>query len=91
MRQRLVEKGAKSEERIDVIPNWVDTTGLIQPEPAGQSLVAASMSCRWFVVMHSGNIGYAQNLDALIRAGTFRERDLDRPCDRPRRLRRTAG
>ena len=27
MRQRLVEKGA-SEERIDVIPNWVDTTGL---------------------------------------------------------------
>ena len=26
--------------------------------------------------MHSGNIGYAQNLDALIRAGTFL-RDLD--------------
>src|SRR5919199_1726186 len=30
-----------------------------------------------FVVMHSGNVGYAQNLDALVRAATFL-RDLDR-------------
>jgi len=29
-----------------------------------------------FVVMHSGNVGYAQNLDALVTAGTFL-RDLD--------------
>ena len=29
-----------------------------------------------FVVMHSGNVGHAQNLDALVRAATFL-RDLD--------------
>ena len=29
-----------------------------------------------FVVMHSGNIGHAQNLDSLIRSATFL-RDLD--------------
>jgi len=69
MRRRLVENGAPT-ARINVIPNWVDTDRL-KPEPADNPWARANGLADGFVVMHSGNIGYAQNLDALIRAGTF--------------------
>jgi glycosyltransferase involved in cell wall biosynthesis len=74
MRQRLEEKGAPA-ERILVIPNWIDTTRL------GPLDKSSHWSRSWgvdkkFVVMHSGNVGHAQDLDSLIRAGTFL-RDLD--------------
>jgi colanic acid biosynthesis glycosyl transferase WcaI len=74
MRRRLIEKGA-SAERIEVIPNWVDTDRLT-PEPSDNAWARTNELAGKFVVMHSGNIGYAQNLDALIRAGTFM-RDID--------------
>ena len=74
MRQRLVEKGAPA-ERMLVIPNWIDTARL------GPLDKSNHWSRSWgvdekFVVMHSGNVGHAQDLDSLIRAGTFL-RDLD--------------
>ncbi|HEX5246708.1 MAG TPA: glycosyltransferase family 4 protein [Gaiellaceae bacterium] len=74
MRARLEQKGAPR-DRIVVIPNWVDT----------ESITPAAKDNGWsrehgfadsFVVMHSGNVGHAQNLDALVRATTFL-RDLD--------------
>jgi colanic acid biosynthesis glycosyl transferase WcaI len=74
MCERLIEKGAPP-TRIDVIPNWVDTK-LLAPEPADNPWARDHELVDCFVVMHSGNIGYAQNLEALIRAGTFL-RDLD--------------
>jgi colanic acid biosynthesis glycosyl transferase WcaI len=69
MRQRLEEKGAPA-ERMLVIPNWIDTTRL------GPLDKSNHWSRSWgvdekFVVMHSGNVGHAQDLDSLIRAGTF--------------------
>jgi colanic acid biosynthesis glycosyl transferase WcaI len=74
MRRRLEEKGAPA-ERMLVIPNWIDTTRL------GPIDKSNHWSRSWgvdekFVVMHSGNVGHAQDLDSLIRAGTFL-RDLD--------------
>jgi colanic acid biosynthesis glycosyl transferase WcaI len=69
MRERLIEKGA-SATRIEVIPNWVDTTRLM-PQSTDNAWANEHDLTDRFVVMHSGNIGYAQNLDALIRAGTF--------------------
>ena len=75
MRQRLIAKGA-APERVVVIPNWVDTTAL-EPRPRDNEWARQNGLEERFVVMHSGNIGHAQNLDALIRAGTFL-RDLDR-------------
>ena len=74
MRLRLEEKGA-APERMLVIPNWIDTTRL------GPLDKSNHWSRSWgvdekFVVMHSGNVGHAQDLDSLIRAGTFL-RDLD--------------
>jgi colanic acid biosynthesis glycosyl transferase WcaI len=75
MRRRLEGKGADP-GRVVVIPNWVDTE-VLSPRPRDNEWAREHGFDDRFVVMHSGNIGHAQNLDSLIRAGTFL-RDLDR-------------
>jgi colanic acid biosynthesis glycosyl transferase WcaI len=74
MKVRLEEKGARP-DRIRVIPNWVQTS-VLTPQPRDNEWTRAHDLADKFVVMHSGNVGHAQNLDALIRAATFM-RDLD--------------
>jgi glycosyltransferase involved in cell wall biosynthesis len=74
MRRRLEQKGARP-ERVSVIPNWVDTGALV-PTARRNAWSREHGLDDAFVVMHSGNVGHAQNLDALLRAATFL-RDLD--------------
>ena len=74
MRRRLEAKGA-APERLRVIPNWVDTTE-ITPQPRDNEWARSHGLDSKFVVMHSGNVGHAQDLDSLVRAATFL-RDLD--------------
>ena len=74
MRQRLEEKGAPA-DRIRVIPNWVDTERLAPRDRANDWARNIGLDKK-FVVMHSGNVGHAQDLDSLVRAATFL-RDLD--------------
>jgi colanic acid biosynthesis glycosyl transferase WcaI len=74
MRERLVEKGAPA-DRIRVIPNWANAEA-IEPTPRRNEWAVANGLADSFVVMHSGNVGHAQNLDAVIRASTYL-RDLD--------------
>jgi colanic acid biosynthesis glycosyl transferase WcaI len=74
MRERLEEKGA-APDRLRVIPNWVDTTA-ITPQPRENEWTERHGLGGKFVVMHSGNVGHAQDLDSLVRAATFL-RDLD--------------
>ena len=74
MRRRLEEKGARS-DRLEVIPNWVDTERLAPREKANDWARDTDLVDK-FVVMHSGNVGHAQDLDSLVRAATFL-RDLD--------------
>jgi glycosyltransferase involved in cell wall biosynthesis len=74
MRLRLEAKGAPT-DRIRVIPNWIDTE-TIEPQDRNNPWAASNRLTHRFVVMHSGNVGHAQNLDALIRATTFL-RDLE--------------
>ena len=74
MRDRLEKKGASS-SRLRVIPNWVEVSALT-PQPRDNQWAREKSLLREFVVMHSGNVGHAQNLDSLIRAATFM-RDLD--------------
>jgi putative colanic acid biosynthesis glycosyltransferase WcaI len=74
MKERLEDKGAPA-ERVAVIPNWVDTRDLT-PRPRRNEWSAAHGLDDAFVVMHSGNIGHAQDLDTLVRAATFL-RDLE--------------
>jgi glycosyltransferase involved in cell wall biosynthesis len=58
-----------------VIPNWVDTSA-ITPQPRDNPWARRHGFDSKFVVMHSGNVGHAQNLDNLVRAATFL-RDVD--------------
>jgi glycosyltransferase involved in cell wall biosynthesis len=74
MRTRLETKGVRP-ERLRVIPNWTDTAALT-PQPRDNSWAGEQGLEGKFVVMHSGNVGHAQDLDSLIRAFTFL-RDLD--------------
>jgi colanic acid biosynthesis glycosyl transferase WcaI len=74
MKRRLEEKGVPS-ERIRVIPNWFDVSSIV-PAPRDNPWAREHRLVRRFVVMHSGNVGYAQDLDTLIRACTFL-RDLN--------------
>jgi colanic acid biosynthesis glycosyl transferase WcaI len=74
MRLRLEEKGAPADRTL-VIPNWIDTTRLGPVEKSNHWSQGWGIDEK-FVVMHSGNVGHAQDLDSLIRAGTFL-RDLD--------------
>jgi putative colanic acid biosynthesis glycosyltransferase WcaI len=74
MKERVEAKGV-APERIRVIPNWGDAASVV-PKPHDNEWARRHKLAKRFVVMHSGNIGHAQNLDALIRASTFL-RDLD--------------
>ena len=74
MRERLEAKGTPP-ERLRVIPNWVDTRA-ITPQPRDNPWAERRDLVGRFVVMHSGNVGHAQDLDSLVRAATFlRDRD----------------
>jgi colanic acid biosynthesis glycosyl transferase WcaI len=74
MRERLEAKGAPP-ERLRVIPNWVDTNA-ITPQPRDNPWARQHDLVGRFVVMHSGNVGHAQDLESLVRSATFlRDRD----------------
>ena len=74
MRVRLEAKGTPG-ERLRVIPNWIDTKAITPREHENEWKQAQKLGGK-FVVMHSGNVGHAQDLDVLVRATTFL-RDLD--------------
>jgi colanic acid biosynthesis glycosyl transferase WcaI len=74
MKQRLEAKGARA-DRVHVIPNWVDT-GRLRPLGKDTQWAHERGFVDRFVVMHSGNVGHAQDLDSLVRSATFL-RDLD--------------
>jgi len=75
MSRRLVAKGAPP-DRIVVIPNWVDLDE-ITPQPRDNAWAREHDLVDRFVVMHSGNIGHAQDLETLVRAAVLVQ-DLDR-------------
>ncbi len=74
MRERIAAKGVEP-KRISVIPNWGDTEVLSAMGTDNDWAHLYELDRR-FVVMHSGNVGYSQDLDTLIRSSTFL-RDLD--------------
>jgi colanic acid biosynthesis glycosyl transferase WcaI len=67
MKERLATKAPSA--RITVIPNWVDTKA-ITPRPRDNDWAREHGLTDRFVVMHSGNVGHAQDLDTLIQATT---------------------
>ena len=75
MRERLIAKGTPA-ERIVVIPNWTDTAA-ITPTARDNGWAHTHDLVDRFVVMHSGNVGHAQDLETLVRAAALLE-DLER-------------
>jgi colanic acid biosynthesis glycosyl transferase WcaI len=73
MKERLATKAPLA--RITVIPNWVDTKA-ITPQLRDNDWAREHGFVDRFVVMHSGNVGHAQDLDTLIHATTH-VRELD--------------
>jgi colanic acid biosynthesis glycosyl transferase WcaI len=74
MRRRLEAKGVDA-ARLRVIPNWVDTNQIAPLRRDNDWARTHGLAGR-FVVMHSGNVGHAQDLETLVRASTL-VHDLD--------------
>jgi glycosyltransferase involved in cell wall biosynthesis len=77
MRRRLEAKGARH-DRLRVIENWVDSER-ITPQPRDNAWARQHGLEGSFVVMHSGNVGHAADVQTLVRAATFL-RDLPDLC-----------
>jgi len=77
-KQALLERGV-APERIDVVPNGVETE-LFQPRAADPALRAeAGAGERDFLVAYVGTVGMAHGLDVVLRAAHIaRARGLDR-------------
>ena len=67
MRRRLVEEKGADPARVHVIHNWADCEAIV-PGPKDNPFARANGLADRFVVMHSGNVGLAQNLEVLIEA-----------------------
>jgi colanic acid biosynthesis glycosyl transferase WcaI len=66
MERRLVDLGTPA-SKIRVICNWADTSAIRPSDGAAAFRRAQGWDDR-FVVMHSGNVGLSQDLDALLGA-----------------------
>jgi colanic acid biosynthesis glycosyl transferase WcaI len=67
MKQRLVDGKGADPGRVAVIHNWADCSTLA-PGPKDNAFARAHDLAGRFVVMHAGNIGLSQNLDAVLDA-----------------------
>jgi glycosyltransferase involved in cell wall biosynthesis len=67
MRRHLVERKGADPEKITIIHNWADCTA-VQPAPRDNAFARAHDLVDRFVVLHAGNVGLSQNLDAVLDA-----------------------
>lgn len=67
MRRRLIEEKGAPAGRVVVIPDWADSEA-IHPGPKRNPFSIEHGLADRFVVMHSGNLGASQNLEALLDA-----------------------
>ncbi|MFQ5931830.1 MAG: glycosyltransferase family 4 protein [Nitrospiraceae bacterium] len=76
MRKRLVEGKGANPGKVAVIHNWVDCD-LIVPGPKQNQFSLTHGLADKFVVMHSGNIGLSQELEAVVQAAARLKRFPD--------------
>lgn len=74
MRERLIQEKGVPPHKVAVIPDWADSAAIV-PGSKENSFSKAHDLVRRFVVMHSGNIGAAANLEGLIE-GVLTLKDL---------------
>ena len=76
MATRLVSGKGADPAKITIIHNWADTSAII-PSSKQNAFAAAHGLQDQFVVLHAGNIGLSQNLDAVIDAAALLEARRD--------------
>lgn len=69
MASRLIHGKGAAAEKITIIHNWADTTAIVPSSKSNAFSVEHGLADK-FVVLHAGNIGLAQDLDAVIDAAT---------------------
>lgn len=71
MKQNIIKKGV-SEDKIIVVPNWVDTSR-VYPIPRNENKLfdKYKLDRNKFYVSYNGNIGLSQNLDIIIEAAQY--------------------
>ena len=74
MKRRLVEGKGATPAKIRIIHNWSDAAAIV-PGPKDNPFSRAHGLADKFVVMHSGNVGMSQDVDALLDVAE-RVRDL---------------
>ena len=65
MARRLIDGKGADPTKIAVIHNWADCSRIVPGAKANPFSTANGLADR-FVVMHSGNLGFSQNLDTLL-------------------------
>jgi colanic acid biosynthesis glycosyl transferase WcaI len=70
MRRRLIDGKGADAERTIVIANWTDCT-VVTPSEKHNALSLENGLSEYFVVMHSGNMGFSQGLEHLVRTAAL--------------------
>ena len=70
-------------ERIRIIPNWADGTGIAPVDPAANALRRKWQLGDAFVVGYSGNLGRAHEIDTFLEAMTLLEKTPPAICLTP--------
>ncbi|MDR1988982.1 MAG: glycosyltransferase family 4 protein [Acidobacteriaceae bacterium] len=65
MKRRLVETKHADPDKIVVIHNWADTSAIVPTSKQNPWAIEHGLADK-FVLMHSGNVGMSQELDALL-------------------------
>jgi colanic acid biosynthesis glycosyl transferase WcaI len=70
MKARLVEGKNADASKIAIIHNWADTSAIVPSDKANAFSRQHGLDDK-FVVLHAGNMGLSQNLDAVIDAAAL--------------------
>lgn len=68
IKSNIVKKGVPA-EKIVVVPNWIDSD-IVHPIPKKENYLYEKycIAREKFIVVYAGNLGYAQNIEVIIRA-----------------------
>ena len=75
-KKNIMEKSVP-ENKITIIPNWADTTGIFKVKRNDNFLFDKyNLDRNLFYISYSGNIGFTQNMDMLLDAAKLLEKQI---------------
>jgi glycosyltransferase involved in cell wall biosynthesis len=70
MKERLIQEKGAPPHKVAIIPDWADSAAIV-PGPKENRFSKTHGLVNRFVVMHSGNMGAAANLEELVEAAIY--------------------